>query len=82
MSPIVKKALISVGAMKAIEKINEKRNPPPKKSRVGKLFFIGATIGALAYAYNSGKLQPIIDKLRGATSGERPRPTVRAPGAT
>lgn len=68
MSPIVKKALIAIGVKKAVEKINEARRPEPKKSRFGKFLVVAAGAGLLAYAYNSGKLQPLVDKIRGQDS--------------
>ena len=66
MSPILKKAVVAIGAKKALDVINEKRNPKPsKKSGLGKLLLIAGGLGGIFYAYNSGKLQPLLDKVRG-----------------
>ena len=70
MSPILKKAAVAIGAKKVFEVINEKRNPKPsKKSGLGKLLLIAAGLGGVFYAYNSGKLQPLLDKVRGNDGG-------------
>lgn len=67
MSPIVKKALTAVAAKQVIDKINEKRHPKPtKSSRFGRLLLVVGGAGALVFAFKSGKLQPLIDKLNGA----------------
>lgn len=63
MSPIMKKALSAVAAKQVIDKINEKRNPK-KSSKFGRFLLLAAGAGAL-YAYKSGKLQPLIDRVRG-----------------
>ena len=66
MSPILKKAVVAIGAKKTFDVINEKRNPKPsKKSSLGKLLLIAGGLGGIFYAYNSGKLQPLLDKVRG-----------------
>jgi hypothetical protein len=70
VNPIVKKSIVAIGAKKAFDKINEKRNSTSeKKSRFGKFLLIGGLVGAFAYALNSGKLQPLIDKVRGESGG-------------
>ena len=66
MNPILKKSLVAVAAKQAFDKVNEKRHPEPSKSsRFGRILLI-AGIGVAAYAYKSGKLQPLLDKIRGA----------------
>lgn len=67
MSPIVKKALTAVAAKQVIDKINEKRHPEPSRgSRFGRLLLIVGGAGVLVFAFRSGKLQPLIDKINGA----------------
>lgn len=71
MSPIVKKALAAIAAKELLERINEARKPkkPSLIARFGRLLLIGGGIGAGYYVYKSGKLQPLIDKVRGTQSG-------------
>lgn len=69
MNPILKKSLVAVAAKQAIDKINEKRHPEPSKSsRFGRMLLIAGGVGAAAYAYKSGKLKPLLDKIRGGKS--------------
>jgi hypothetical protein len=66
MSPLVKKALAAVAAKQVIDKINERRSP--KRSRFGRLLLLVGGTGAAVYAYKSGLLQPLIDKVSGKES--------------
>lgn len=65
MTPVLKKALTAVAAKQVFDKINEKRHPEPKGSRFGRLLLIAGGAGALVFAYKSGKLQPLVDKING-----------------
>ena len=68
MNPIIKKSLVAVAAKQVFDKINEKRNPEPSKgSRFGRFLLIAGGLGAAAYAYKSGKLKPLVDKVRGGS---------------
>ena len=72
MNPILKKSLVAVAAKQAIDKVNEKRHPEPSKSsRFGRFLLIAGGIGVAAYAYKSGKLKPLLEKIRGAKGDPR-----------
>ena len=71
MNPLLKKALAALAAKEVIEKIVEARRPkrPSRAARFGRLLLIAGGLGAGYYAYKNGKLQPLIDKVKGAPSG-------------
>ena len=71
MNPTLKKALTAVAAKQVIEKINERRRPqkPSFFARFGKLLLIGGGVGAAYVAYKSGRVQPLLDKIKGNAPG-------------
>ena len=73
MNPIVKKVLAAAAAKEVLERINEARKPkkPSFIARFGRFLLIAGGLGAGYYAYKSGKLQPLVEKIRGqAPSGD------------
>ncbi len=72
MNPTLKKALTAVAAKQIIDKINDRRRPrkPSFFARFGRVLLIGGGIAAGYYAYKSGRVQPLLDKVKGTTSGK------------
>ena len=72
MNPTLKKALTAIAAKQVLDKINDRRRPrkPSFLARFGKLFLIGGGIGAAYYAYKSGRVQPLVDKIKGNAPGK------------
>lgn len=70
MSPLLKKVLGAVAVKQVIDAINERRAPkkPSLGARLGRLLLIGGGAAAGFYAYKSGALQPLIDKVSGGDS--------------
>ena len=70
LAPIVKKVVMAVAVKKGIDMFQEARRPQ-KRSFLGRLAKLGMwTAGGagLFYAFANGKLQPIVDKVMGASS--------------
>ena len=81
MSPTLKKVVAAVAVKKAIDKVQEMRRPkPPVRSRFGKAAIIAAAGGGLVFLAKSGRLRPLLDKVRGRSSGgDSPDRSVRLP---
>jgi len=66
MNPLLKKVIAAVAVKEGIEKIQEMRSPKPTlRDRAGgplKMLTLG---GGLLYLYKSGRLAPIVDKIKG-----------------
>ena len=76
MSPLMKKILGAVAVKQIIDKVNERRAPKPSfMSRFGRMLLIGGGAAAGLYAYKSGALQPIIDKVSGGSSNAKSDPS-------
>jgi hypothetical protein len=70
VAPIIKRVAIAVAVKKGIDMFQEARRPK-KPSLIGRLAKLGvwaAGGGGLFYAFVSGKLQPLVDKVMGASS--------------
>ncbi|MDP9234584.1 MAG: hypothetical protein M3P01_08545 [Actinomycetota bacterium] len=67
--PIVKRVAVAVAIKKGIDKFQEARRPqkPSFFGRVAKLGLLAAGGGGLFYAFVNGKLQPMVDKVMGAS---------------
>ncbi|HEX3327417.1 MAG TPA: hypothetical protein VHV50_10510 [Actinomycetota bacterium] len=67
--PIVKRVAVAVAIKKGIDKFQEVRRPqkPSFPGRVAKLGLLAVGGGGLFYAFVSGKLQPMVDKVMGAS---------------
>ncbi|MDQ4142296.1 MAG: hypothetical protein M3198_00890 [Actinomycetota bacterium] len=73
----MKKILGAVAAKQVIDKINERRKPkkPSLAARLGRFLLIGGGAAAGFYAYKSGGLEPLLNKVRGGSdsaSGSAP----------
>ena len=70
MNPTLKKILGAIAIKEAVDKINEWRAPkkPSLIKRFGRLLLIGGAAGAGLYAYKSGALEPVMDKIKGKSS--------------
>ena len=70
MNPTLKKILGAVALKQVVDKIQERRAPkkPSLMKRFGRLLLIGGAAGAGLYAYKSGALEPLIDKIKGEAS--------------
>jgi hypothetical protein len=89
MRPVVKRAVAAVAAKKAWDRYQTSRRPqrPSVLARLGVPVAVLAVGGALAYLGKSGRLQPVLDQVRGkagsngdgqgfADGGSSPSPTV------
>lgn len=72
MSPTLKKVLAAVAVKQVVDKVNERRAPkkPSLVARFGRVLLIGGGAAAGFYAYKSGRLDPLIDKVKGAAPSE------------
>jgi hypothetical protein len=68
--PIVKRVAVAFAVKKGIDMFQEARRPkkPSMLGRLAKLGVWAAGGGGLFYAFVSGKLQPLVDKVMGASS--------------
>lgn len=71
MNPTLKKILGAVAIKQVVDKIQEARAPkkPSLMKLFGRLLLIGGAAGAGFYAYKSGALEPLIDKVKGESKG-------------
>lgn len=84
MRPIVKRAITAVAVKKAWDRYQESKRPqrPSVWARAGVPSLLVAAGGALVYLGVSGRLQPVVDQVRGKTgsSGDSevppPPPTI------
>lgn len=70
LASIAKKVAVAFAVKKGIDMFQESRRPR-KRSLVGRLAKLGlwtAGAGGVFYAFLSGKLQPLVDKVMGASS--------------
>jgi hypothetical protein len=84
LAPIVKKVVMAVAVKKGIDMFQEARRPK-KRSFLGRLAKLGMwTAGGagLFYAFANGKLQPIVDKVMGASSSSGYSDTWSSPSTT
>jgi hypothetical protein len=70
LSPLVKRVVMAVAVKKGFDMFQEMRRPqkPSLLGRVAKLGLWMAGGGGIFYAFVSGKLQPIVDKLMGGST--------------
>ena len=76
MNPLLKKALAALAIKEGIDKIQEMRQPKRRSigSRLGPLALM-AGVGAGTYVLaKNGKLQPLLDKAKALTGGDRAAP--------
>jgi hypothetical protein len=76
MNPLLKKALAALAIKEGIEKIQEMRQPKRRSigSRLGPLALM-AGVGAGTYVLaKNGKLQPLLDKAKALTGGDKAAP--------
>jgi hypothetical protein len=68
--PILKRVAMAFAVKKGIDMFQEARHPkkPSTLGRLAKLGVWAAGGGGLFYAFVSGKLQPLVDKVMGASS--------------
>jgi type IV secretory pathway TrbF-like protein len=84
MSPMIKRAITAVAAKKAWDRYQESRRPqrPSLWSRAGVPSLVVAAGGALVYLGMSGRLQPVVNQVRGKTGSNEgnevppPPPTI------
>ena len=71
MSPVLKKLIAGVAATKAIEKIQEARQPRRSfvRRNIGKILFVGLAGGIATFLFKSGKIDGLIG--RGSDTGYR-----------
>jgi hypothetical protein len=69
LGPILKRIVMAVAVKKGIDMFQEARRPqkPSFLGRLAKLGMWSAGGGGLVYAFVSGKLQPIMDKVMGGS---------------
>jgi hypothetical protein len=70
LMPIVKRVVMAVAVKKGFDMFQEMRRPqkPSLLGRVAKLGMWAAGGGGIFYAFVSGKLQPVVDKMMGKSS--------------
>jgi hypothetical protein len=70
LMPIARRVLMAVAIKKGFDMFQEVRRPqkPSFLGRVAKLGMWAAGGGGIFYAFVSGKLQPIVDKMMGKSS--------------
>jgi hypothetical protein len=70
LMPIVRRVLMAVAVKKGFDMYQEMRRPqkPSFLGRVAKLGMWAAGGGGIFYAFVSGKLQPMVDKMMGKSS--------------
>lgn len=84
IAPIIKRVAIGFAIKKGIDMYQESRRPQ-KRSILGRLAKMGlwaASGGGLFYAFVSGKLQPLVDKVMGASSSSQGSDTWSSPSTT
>lgn len=82
--PIVKRVAMAFAVKKGIDMFQEARRPK-KPSMIGRLAKLGvwaAGGGGLFYAFVSGKLQPLVDKVMGASSSSDQNDTWTSPSSS
>jgi hypothetical protein len=68
--PILKKVAVAVAIKKGVDAFQESHRPQKRSflGRVAKLGLLAAGGSGLFYAFVSGKLQPMVDKVMGGSS--------------
>ncbi|MBA2725639.1 MAG: hypothetical protein H0U53_06585 [Actinobacteria bacterium] len=88
MKPLLKKVIAAVAVKEGIEKIQEMRSPKPTvRDRAGGPLKILTLGGGLFYLFKSGRLAPVIDRVKGLMGSKSDSPvssedTWSAPAAT
>jgi hypothetical protein len=83
-SPIVKRVVMAVAVKKGFDMFQEMRRPqkPSLLGRIAKLGMWAAGGGGIFYAFVSGKLQPLVDKVMGASSSSSDSDRWSSPSST
>lgn len=86
MNPTLKKILAAVAAKKGFDKIQELRRPkkPSFFARIAPVALIAGAGGGTYYLAKTGKLQPLVDRVKGKTSarGYTTYPSSPAPASS